>query len=206
MTGKNIKILVAGLVIILVGIWFFAFQNKNVAICEDLCGDGECQEIVCMAEGCPCAETKESCPEDCDIETELIGGQTDEHGCLIAAGYSWCEEKNKCLRTWEEPCELEIKNESTAPYDSFAKCLTEKGAKMYGGFWCGHCNDQKEMFGESVKYISYNECALSNGGQAQVCADMKIEAYPTWIFQDGERALGKLSFAQLSQKTGCSLP
>ena len=33
--------------------------------CEDLCGDGECQEMVCMGIGCPCAETPESCPEDC---------------------------------------------------------------------------------------------------------------------------------------------
>ncbi|MFA6039147.1 MAG: hypothetical protein WCV62_00260 [Candidatus Peribacteraceae bacterium] len=34
----------------------------------------------------------------------LIGGQKDEHGCLIPAGYSWCEAKQKCLRTWEEAC------------------------------------------------------------------------------------------------------
>jgi hypothetical protein len=34
----------------------------------------------------------------------LIGGQTDAHGCLIAAGYSWCESKQKCLRVWEEKC------------------------------------------------------------------------------------------------------
>jgi len=35
----------------------------------------------------------------------LIGGQKDEHGCIIPAGYSWCEAKQKCLRTWEEKCE-----------------------------------------------------------------------------------------------------
>ena len=34
----------------------------------------------------------------------VIGGDKDEHGCLISAGYSWCEEKKKCLRTWEEEC------------------------------------------------------------------------------------------------------
>jgi hypothetical protein len=38
---------------------------------------------------------------------DLIGGQKDIHGCLIAAGYSWCELKEKCLRTWEEPCEVQ---------------------------------------------------------------------------------------------------
>lgn len=35
---------------------------------------------------------------------KLIGGDKDEYGCLIAAGYSWCEVKQKCLRTWEEEC------------------------------------------------------------------------------------------------------
>lgn len=32
---------------------------------------------------------------------ELIGGQRDEHGCLGPAGYSWDEELNVCLRSWE---------------------------------------------------------------------------------------------------------
>lgn len=35
------------------------------SFCKDLCGDGECAEIVCLAEGCPCAETNARCPEDC---------------------------------------------------------------------------------------------------------------------------------------------
>ena len=34
----------------------------------------------------------------------MIGGQKDEHGCLIGAGYTWCESKQKCLRIWEEEC------------------------------------------------------------------------------------------------------
>jgi putative hemolysin len=40
----------------------------------------------------------------CTEQQNIIGGETDEHGCLIAAGYSWCEAKQKCLRTWEENC------------------------------------------------------------------------------------------------------
>lgn len=35
---------------------------------------------------------------------QVIGGQKDEHGCLIAAGYSWCGAKNMCIRQWEEFC------------------------------------------------------------------------------------------------------
>jgi len=33
--------------------------------CENLCGDGTCQQIVCMAVGCPCAETPVNCANDC---------------------------------------------------------------------------------------------------------------------------------------------
>ena len=35
---------------------------------------------------------------------EPRGGEKDEHGCLLMAGYSWCEAKQKCLRVWEEGC------------------------------------------------------------------------------------------------------
>lgn len=38
---------------------------------------------------------------------QIIGGDKDEHGCLIAAGYSWCGEKQKCIRVWEENCTSE---------------------------------------------------------------------------------------------------
>ena len=45
---------------------------------------------------------------------ELIGGQKDAHGCLIPAGYSWCEAKQKCLRPWEETCVAASTTQSTS--------------------------------------------------------------------------------------------
>lgn len=38
------------------------------------------------------------------IIEKVVGGDKDEHGCIGSAGYSWCQEKQKCLRIWEEPC------------------------------------------------------------------------------------------------------
>lgn len=40
------------------------FQNRERK-CKNLCGDNQCQEVVCQAIGCPCAETKATCPQDC---------------------------------------------------------------------------------------------------------------------------------------------
>jgi len=34
------------------------------------------------------------------------GSDRDAHGCIPSAGYTWCEEKQKCLRPWEEECAL----------------------------------------------------------------------------------------------------
>ena len=33
--------------------------------CKDQCGNGQCQQIVCQAQGCPCAETPVNCARDC---------------------------------------------------------------------------------------------------------------------------------------------
>ncbi len=40
-------------------------KTAPAAICKNLCGDGNCDEFVCMSTSCPCPETKESCPQDC---------------------------------------------------------------------------------------------------------------------------------------------
>ena len=37
----------------------------------------------------------------------LVGSDRDEHGCIASAGYTWCEPKEKCIRSWEESCDLE---------------------------------------------------------------------------------------------------
>ena len=57
--------------------------------CKNLCGDGVCQEEVCMAIGCPCPETPENCPEDCmnQSETSLTRcGIENCHGLDITCG------------------------------------------------------------------------------------------------------------------------
>lgn len=47
------------------GARFTQSKPERSRACVDRCGDGQCQEIVCMAVGCPCAETHKSCPKDC---------------------------------------------------------------------------------------------------------------------------------------------
>lgn len=109
--------------------------------------------------------------------------------------------ENENLNTQEEPEE-----EGLSGYDAFAQCLAEKGVKMYGASWCGHCTNQKLAFGESWQYVDYVECSTSGGGQAPECAAAGIRGYPTWVFPGGEKLSGERSFEELSQKSGCELP
>lgn len=44
-----------------------------------------------------------------------------------------------------EPYETEIAEESTPFAIALARHLYSIGAKMYGAFWCTHCNDQKQV-------------------------------------------------------------
>lgn len=94
-------------------------------------------------------------------------------------------------------------------YDEFAQCVADSGAKMYGAWWCSHCNAQKTEFGSSWKILenqnSYVECSTQTKTQTQVCKDAGITGYPTWRFADGTEQSGRLSFEYLSQKTGCPL-
>lgn len=40
-------------------------KEKIQEMCKDVCGDEICQRIVCLGPGCPCVETVERCPQDC---------------------------------------------------------------------------------------------------------------------------------------------
>jgi hypothetical protein len=85
-------------------------------------------------------------------------------------------------------------------HDDFAKCLTEKGAKIYGADWCHNCQSQKRKFGKSFQYVEYIECERN----PQQCLDAGIESYPTWIYND-ETRVGVRSLEEISSWTGCEL-
>lgn len=86
-----------------------------------------------------------------------------------------------------------------------AQCLTDKGVKMYGAYWCPHCAKQKKLFGAAFGKVTYVECAVPGDSrkQTQACQDADIASYPTWIFPDGTRTTGEQSLEALAKKAGC---
>ena len=92
-------------------------------------------------------------------------------------------------------------NREAAPFDAFAQCLTDKGVAMYGSDTCPHCQAQKNAFKGSFDLVDYKECNRNPGA----CQEAEVQAYPTWIFADGDRNEGRMSLSELAEKAGCEL-
>ena len=61
--------------------------------------------------------------------------------------------------------------------EALARCLTEKGFKMYGTNRCSHCKNQKEKFGASFKKIDFIDC----DAEKEACTKAGVQWYPTWV-------------------------
>ncbi|MBS3165199.1 hypothetical protein J4439_07255 [Candidatus Woesearchaeota archaeon] len=82
------------------------------------------------------------------------------------------------------------------PLDDFAKCLTEKGAVVYGAIsWCEYTKEQRGMFGPSWRYIHYEDFSK----------DQRIKVTPTWLI-NGQYYEKVQSMDRLAGLTGCALP
>jgi hypothetical protein len=92
--------------------------------------------------------------------------------------------------------------------DDFAKCVSAKGTRMYGAWWCPHCAEQKTSFGFAFQYVNYTECGIEGQTHSvnEQCKNAGISNFPTWQFADGHREEGVLPLPDLSAKTGCKLP
>jgi hypothetical protein len=85
-----------------------------------------------------------------------------------------------------------MNSKKPGPLDDFAKCLTEKGAVMYGASWCKYTAAQKGMFGNSMRFIDYRDFT----------ENPEVKTTPTW-FINGQKYEKVQSFDKLAAVTGC---
>ncbi len=85
-------------------------------------------------------------------------------------------------------------------YDNFAKCLTEKGAVIYGNDFCSYTNKQRNWFGNSKKYLNYVKCVDNK----DLCDNKGVKITPTWEI-NGKTYSGVYDFARLAELSGCSI-
>lgn len=85
-------------------------------------------------------------------------------------------------------------------FDEFAECITDQGAIFYGTEWCGFCQQQKAMFGESMDYVNFIDCDQNRN----TCMSEGIRGYPTWKI-NGQLYSGVQQMSRLSELTGCTI-
>jgi uncharacterized membrane protein/thiol-disulfide isomerase/thioredoxin len=96
-----------------------------------------------------------------------------------------------------------IQSTSGAAEVELAKHLTQKGVKMYSAYWCPHCYEQKQLFGqEAWNNVTNIECAADakKNPQPEVCTKAGIKGFPTWII-DGKLETGVKRLADLGKLT-----
>ena len=64
---------------------------------------------------------------------------------------------------------------ANSKFDDFARCLASKNITMYGAAWCSHCQNEKNAFEGSFKYVPYVECP----DDPQKCLEKGVTDYPT---------------------------
>lgn len=99
---------------------------------------------------------------------------------------------------------LPITTTSGAAEIGLAQHLTSIGARMFGAYWCPHCHDQKQLFGQqAVGQLTYVECAPDGANsQAALCkATEGVTGYPTWEI-NGKFYSGTQTLEQLAEASG----
>nr|OEJ79792.1 hypothetical protein A5482_09200 [Cyanobacterium sp. IPPAS B-1200] len=95
------------------------------------------------------------------------------------------------ITTTSGPAEIEL-----------AEHLASVGATKYTAYWCPHCYDQKQLFGEEAyNIVPHVECTPDGlNGEPQKCEGV-VRAFPTWLI-DGEVYEGTQTLERLAQLTG----
>lgn len=98
-----------------------------------------------------------------------------------------------------------IKGHSSDQALAIGKRLQDKDAKMYGAYWCSHCNNQKQELGMEVvkekQMFTYVECDKEGlDSKYNTCKAMKdkVPGYPTWEI-DGQYFPGEKSLDELEK-------
>lgn len=81
----------------------------------------------CLGFGAPQITPSQNGSSEPQQQNGIVGGGADLHGCLGSAGYTWCAVKGKCLRAWEEKCEIMLPAGATLNVMKESTCAENKG-------------------------------------------------------------------------------
>jgi hypothetical protein len=102
----------------------------------------------------------------------------------------------------------EITTQSGPAEIVLAQHLKDTGATFYGAWWCPHCHDQKQLFGQesTEAIVPYIECSNPDcSGPTAACEEANVQSYSTWEI-GGTTVTGTQSLEPLAKLSGYKGP
>ena len=115
-------------------------------------------------------------------ETEKpIGGDKDDHGCLVGAGYSWNDSRQQCVRSWEVPmmeeAESAVKSQLAIKYNKPLADVSAKVTKIDDSHMAGTVKFSSAAGAEGGQFLVYRDRdawkIVYDGNGSVDCAKMK---------------------------------
>jgi uncharacterized membrane protein len=123
----------------------------------------------------------------------LVGGDWEDRGQLLfrvvlvalvvaLAGLGWAAAVDRPADQPRSGVPPAVTTTSTPEAVALAEHLSAIGAVMYSAWWCPHCHDQKQLFGqEASKTLTVIECAADGlNSQQELCESKGLQGFPSW--------------------------
>lgn len=107
------------------------------------------------------------------IKPEVVGGDSDTHGCKGSAGYTWSIVKNECVRLFEVGTKLSHAEGDGKTYSTVAYVIFE--------------GDKAELFLDTQKESIILE--RKSEGDSWVKEDLKLIPWKGYVLKKGEKII-----------------
>ncbi len=117
-----------------------------------------------------------------------------------SGGSNWVA-VNSAANVWEGTEVVVANNWEVAAPEAveLAQCIKESWLKMYGTERCGHCKNQKKLFGDAFTHIDYTDCDADK----TACVNAGVRGFPTWVDSDGNAYPGTQQLDKLASIAWC---
>lgn len=111
----------------------------------------------------------------------MLGGNQDDNGCILDAGYEWCESKGYCLRSWEEDCpngngeDVQACPEGCTTWFDGCNTCTCNGVGQVGGCTRMFCSEPEtpQCYGFDEEAMYENNPSTSDTSDTEVTEENK---------------------------------
>ncbi len=133
-----------------------------------------------------------------------IGGDKDEHGCLIAAGYSWNDSINACIREWELNDSQKDAAKIAVDYVGYEKGTTILNVEVFKCPGCFAVQLQNGVGILKINLLNWN-VTINNFEDCANSGNPVMESYPRQCNANGKTFVEEITPVVVKQSGGSNI-